>query len=63
MANQQQISSASELIASLVDKARTEMVIDLYNLGIEVDDIGKFAEALLGLDVQGTLKLKLQKAT
>tara|TARA_R100001594_G_scaffold23727_1_gene46484 strand:- start:656 stop:1372 length:717 start_codon:yes stop_codon:yes gene_type:complete len=63
MANQQQIDSASELIASLVDKAREELVNDLYKLGLATDDAVAFANVLLDLDVEGTLKNKLQKAT
>ena len=54
MANQQQIDSASELIASLVDKAREELVYDLYKLGLATDDAVAFANVLLDLDVEGT---------
>ena len=63
MANQNNIDSASEQIANLVDKAKAEMIADLHRIGKEVNDINSFATALLGIDVEGTLKSKLQKAT
>ena len=63
MANQSDIDNSAELIADLVDKARTELVNDLYKLGLNTDDATAFAQSLLDLDVEGTLKKKLQKAT
>ena len=63
MANQNDIDNASEKIAILVDKARTELVVALYNIGEGVKDINSFIEALLAMDIDGTLKSKLQKAT
>ena len=63
MADQNQIDTSSELIAELVDKAREELITDLHRLGLEVDNIDAFATAMLELDIEGTLKAKLQKAT
>ena len=63
MANQLDIDNSAQLIADLVDKARTELVNDLYKLGLNTDDATAFAQSLLDLDVEGTLKKKLQKAT
>tara|TARA_R100000808_G_C2130535_1_gene139839 strand:+ start:640 stop:1347 length:708 start_codon:yes stop_codon:yes gene_type:complete len=63
MANQQAIDSSAEQIANLVDKAREELINDLYRLGVNVDNVPAFVEALLDLDVEGTLKAKLKKAT
>ena len=63
MANQQAIDSSAEQIANLVDKAREELINDLYRLGVNVDDIPAFVSAILDLDVEGTLKAKLTKAT
>ena len=45
MANQANIDSASELIAELIDKAKEELINDLYNLGINVNNITAFADA------------------
>ena len=63
MANQSDIDNSAQLIADLVDKARTELVNDLYKLGLNTGDATAFAQSLLDLDVEGTLKKKLQKAT
>ena len=63
MANQQAIDSSAEQIANLVDKAREELINDLYRLGVNVDDVPAFVSAILDLDVEGTLKAKLTKAT
>ena len=63
MANQANIDSASELIAELIDKAKEELINDLYNLGINVNNIPAFADALLNLDLEGTFKAKLTNAT
>ena len=63
MANQNQIDNSAIIIADLVDKAREELVTDLHRLGLEVEDINAYVNALFDLDVEGTLKLKLQKAT
>ena len=63
MANQRDIDSSSEQIANLVDKARAELVSSLYLIGKEIGDVGEFAEALLTIDIEGSLKSKLQKAT
>ena len=63
MANQQSIDSSAKQIANLVDKAREELINDLYRLGVNVDDVPAFVSAILDLDVEGTLKAKLTKAT
>ena len=63
MPNQNQIDNSAIVIADLVDKAREELVTDLHRLGLEVEDINAYVTALLDLDVEGTLKAKLQKAT
>ena len=63
MANQRDIDRSSEQIANLVDKARAELVSSLYLIGKEIGDVGEFAEALLTIDIEGSLKSKLQKAT
>tara|TARA_R110002020_G_scaffold52398_3_gene147266 strand:+ start:2060 stop:2797 length:738 start_codon:yes stop_codon:yes gene_type:complete len=63
MANQQAIDTASELIANLVDKAKQELINDLYKAGTNVDNIPAFVDALLDLDLEGTLKTKLTNAT
>ena len=63
MANQRDIDKSSEQIANLVDKARAELVSSLYLIGKEIGDVGEFAEALLTIDIEGSLKSKLQKAT
>ena len=63
MANQRDIDIASEKISSLVDKARAEMVNNLYNIGKEINDVNTFATALLTIDIEGSLKSKLQNAT
>ena len=63
MANQQQIDNSAIVIADLVDKAREELVADLHRLGLGVEDMNAYVNALFDLDVEGTLKSKLQKAT
>ena len=63
MANQNNIDRSSEQIANLVDKARAEIVQSLYLIGKEIGDVTEFAESLLTIDIEGSLKSKLQKAT
>ena len=63
MANQANIDKAAELIAGIVDRAKEELINDLYNLGLNVDNIPAFVNALLDLDLEGTLKSKLTNAT
>ena len=63
MANQLNIDSASERIADLVDKAKTELIEDLYKIGKEINDTELFIEALSRIDVNGTLRQKLTNAT
>ena len=63
MPNQDEITKASEEIAMLVDKARVELITTLYNIGLQVTDVDVFIDSLLAMDIEGTLKSKLQKAT
>ena len=63
MANQQNIDKAAELISGIVDRAKEELINDLYNLGLNIDNIPVFVNTLLDLDVEGTLRAKLTNAT
>lgn len=63
MADQNTIDANAIKIANLVDRAKSEMIQDLYNIGTEIDDAEVFVQAMLRLDVKGTLKNKLQNAT
>ena len=63
MSNQANIDSAAEIIAGIVDRAKEELINDLYNLGLNVDNIPAFVNVLLDLDLEGTLKSKLTNAT
>tara|TARA_Y100000593_G_scaffold18826_1_gene37550 strand:+ start:138 stop:869 length:732 start_codon:yes stop_codon:yes gene_type:complete len=63
MANQKDIDLAADNIANLIDKAKAELIASLYLIGEEIGDITEFANTLLSIDVEGTLKNKLQKAT
>jgi len=59
---QNNIDSASEQIATLVDKAKTDLLTDLYNIKRTMT-LGEFIEIVSTIDIEGTLKSKLQKAT
>ena len=59
---QNDIDSASEQIATLVDKAKTDLLTDLYNIKRTMT-LGAFIEIVSTIDIEGTLKSKLQKAT
>ena len=63
MANQRDIDLSANNIAGLVDKAKAELIASLYLIGEEIGDITEFANTLLSIDGEGTLKNKLQKAT
>ena len=63
MPNQNNIDNASEQIALLVEQARADLVAKLYTIGTNVKDINAFIETLLTMDIDGTLKSKLVKAT
>ena len=63
MPNQNNIDNASEQIALLVEQARADLVAKLYTIGTNVNDINAFIETLLTMDIDGTLKSKLVKAT
>ena len=62
MADQSQIDKASEQIAELVDKAKADLLSDLYNIR-RAATLGEFVEIVSTIDIEGTLKKKLQKAT
>ena len=62
MANQNDIDSASVQIAELVDKARADILTDLYNIR-RATTLGAFIDIVSTIDIEGTLKKKLQKAT
>ena len=59
---QNDIDSASEQIATLVDKAKADLLTDLYNIKRAMT-LGEFIEIVSTIDIEGTLKSKLQKAT
>ena len=63
MANQNDIDSASEQIARIMDTAKEELVASLVGLGTQVTDLNAFINSLISLDIEGTLKAKVQKAT
>ena len=60
---QDDIDSSAQQIADLVDKAKAELIAGLYEIGVDVDDVNALANALLTIDIEGTLKSKIQKAT
>ena len=62
MANQNDIDSAAEQIANLVDKAKADLLADLYQIKRTMT-LGEFVEIVSTMDIEGTLKKKLQKAT
>ena len=63
MANQLKIDDNAIKIAELVDKARAELIQDLYKIGNEINNAEVFVQAMLQIDIKGTLKSKLQNAT
>ena len=63
MANQNDIDTASEQIALLVEKARADLASKLFLIGTNIKNVDSFVEALLAMDIEGTLKSKLVKAT
>ena len=62
MADQNNIDISSEQIANLVDKAKADLLTDLYNIKRTMT-LGEFVEIVSTMDIEGTLKKKLQKAT
>ena len=62
MSNQGDIDKSSEKIANLVDQARSDLLADLYNIKRTMT-LGEFIEIVSTMDIEGTLKKKLQKAT
>ena len=63
MANQNDIDNASEQIARIMDSAKEELVASLVGLGSQVTDLNAFIDSLIAMDIEGTLKAKVQKAT
>ena len=51
MADQNQIDSASESIASLVDKAKADLLTDLYNIRRSMT-LGAFIEIVSTIDIE-----------
>ena len=62
MSNQRDIDRSSEQIANLVDKAKADLLADLYQIKRSMT-LGEFIEIVSTMDIEGTLKKKLQKAT
>ena len=63
MANQSDIDNASEQIARIMDTAKEELVASLVGISTQIDDLPAFLDSLLAMDIEGTLKAKVQKAT
>ena len=59
---QNDIDSAAEQIALLVDRAKADLLTDLYNIKRSMT-LGAFIEIISTIDIEGTLKSKLKKAT
>ena len=62
MADQSQIDFSAEKIADLVDKAKLDLLTDLYNIKRSAT-LGEFIEIISAVDIEGILKKKLKKAT
>ena len=62
MAYQNLIDNSADQIANLVDKAKADLLTDLYNIKRSAT-LGEFIEIVSTIDIEGTLKNKLQKAT
>ena len=62
MANQENIDTASEQIARIVDTAKEELVASLVGIGTQIDDVSAFIDTLLAMDIEGTLRSKVTKA-
>ena len=62
MSLQNDIDSASEEIIALVEKARLDLLTDLYNIKRTMT-LGSFIEIVSTIDLENTLKNKLKKAT
>ena len=63
MADQSNIDSNAQKIASLVDEARAGLIQDLYNVSSQIDNSEAFIKVMLEIDLKGTLKNKLKNAT
>ena len=61
MADQNDIDKASKQIVNLVDKARADIITQLYNVRRSYT-LGAFIDLMLTIDLEGTLKNKLKNA-
>ena len=61
MADQNDIDKASKQIVNLVDKARADIITQLYNVRRSYT-LGAFIDLMLTIDLEGTLKSKLKNA-
>ena len=61
MADQNEIDKASEQIVKLVDKARADVLKQLYDIR-RAYTLGAFTDLMLTIDLEGTLKNKLKNA-
>ena len=61
MADQKDIDKASKQIVNLVDKARADIITQLYNVRRSYT-LGAFIDLMLTIDLEGTLKSKLKNA-
>tara|TARA_R100001163_G_scaffold22513_1_gene19039 strand:- start:1481 stop:2209 length:729 start_codon:yes stop_codon:yes gene_type:complete len=62
MANQSDIDDAANKIADLVDKAKGDLLSDLYQIKRTMT-LGSFVEIVSTMDIEGTLRKKLINAT
>ena len=63
MANQNQIDNLSEQISLILNKAREELIFDLFKLGEELNDEVLFMKAIQELDIADALRKKTIKAS
>ena len=61
MADQNEIDKTSEQIVKLVDKARADVLKQLYDIR-RAYTLGAFTDLMLTIDLEGTLKNKLKNA-
>ena len=55
MASQSNIETSALVISELIDKARTEMITDLYKIGKEIGDIDDVIDSILAMDIENIL--------
>ena len=63
MANQNQIDNLSEQISLILNKAREELIFDLFKLGEELNNEVLFMKAIQELDIADALRKKTIKAS